>query len=539
MRRLFLLLALVLLGTPLLAQSVVNYHTTLFDHLDPVASGPGFRYSALTGYTAPDGREYAIVGGHDGTYIVDITVKPIKLISFIPGSPSLWREMKTYSHYAYVVTETPTPYPGLQIIDLANLPASAELVAQDSTWFRTAHTITQEGDYLYINGTNADAGANGGTMIFKISDDPVHPQAVSAYTTTYVHDCTVRNDTLYTAAIYNGELDITYLGPKRDKLEPIAEIRYPGGGTHNCDLTTDGTYVMTTDEVGETPKTLKVWDIHDRNDITKVADYTPAAGEIVHNVHIKGDLAFVSWYTAGTRILDISDPRDPAQIGYYDTFDGASMTMTGNWEVYPYLPSGKILAGDMVSGLYVFTFDGGTKGKIAGVVTDSATGAPIPNATLTFPKIGLTLTTDDSGLYSFSGAVDTLGVQIRATAYATRNDTAMLTPTGSRYDFKLHSFFSSVAADRDLAGGDAVSVEPNPISAAGTLKIRLAEHRQNVRAELFDDLGQRVALLHEGAADAGALLLPFDASRLPDGRYVWRVTGDVGSVRDGAVIVVH
>jgi choice-of-anchor B domain-containing protein len=533
----FLAVALCLGGSPLFAQTV-NYHTTLFGRLDPI-TGTDIRYSALTGYAAPDGREYAILGGYDGTYIVDVTEKPIRQVAFVPGSPSIWREMKTYSHYAYVVTESSAPYAGLQIIDLAKLPASVELVGLDSTWFRTGHTITQEGDYLYVNGSNQESIAAGGTLIFKVSDDPAHPEIIGAYSRTYVHDCTVRNDTLYAAAIYDGELDIVYLGAKRDRVQYVTGIRYPGGGTHNCDLTTDGTYVMTTDEIHETPKTLKVWDIHDLNNISKVADYTPIPGETIHNVHIKGNLAYISWYSGGTRILDISDPRDPAQLGYYDTYDGISSSTIGNWEVYPYLPSGKILASDMLSGLFVFTFDGATKGKTAGSVFDQATGSPIANATIVAPEIGLTITTDAQGHYAFSGAVDTLDVEVSATAHRKGTGRIILSPSGSRQDFYLASFFSGVTGSRGETATDAVTMSPNPMERRGEMMLRNVGAQRHQRVELVDDLGRCVATIAEGAMAAGEHHLTVDVSGLPAGRYFWRVTDDDGKIRSGALVVAR
>ena len=64
------------------AQETVAYNTTLFDTLNPSTAG---RYSALWGYTAPDGREYALLGGFSGTHIVDITTKPIRQVAFTRG----------------------------------------------------------------------------------------------------------------------------------------------------------------------------------------------------------------------------------------------------------------------------------------------------------------------------------------------------------------------------------------------------------------------------------------------------------------------
>lgn len=426
------LLALLFAPALLHGQLPQRYNTTLFGTLNPAAESGG-RYSALTGYTAPDGREYAILGGFLGTHIIDVTDSPIKQVAFIAGPPNGWREMKTYSTYAYVVSEGGA---GLQIIDLSQLPTRATLVQSDTSLFRTAHTIAQQGGYLYINGTKAEAGVNGGTMVLDVESDPRNPRRVGAWTAHYVHDCTVRNDTLYASALENG-LDIVYLGPTGESAELVANIEYSGSGTHNADLTIDGGFIMTTDEVNATPKTLKIWDRRDPNSITKVADFTPVPGEIVHNVHTKGRLAFVAWYTAGTRIIDVSNPFDPAEVGYYDFHPGASADFSGNWEVYPYLPSGKILASDMQNGLVVFTFNGAERGNVHGVVRDASTGNPIAGAVITIDRFGRTIISDDQGRYNFSGAVDTLAYSAMAMNYVNDRGTLQLTAQGNERDILL------------------------------------------------------------------------------------------------------
>jgi len=79
-------------------------------------------YAGVWGY-ASEGREYALIGHYNGVSVIDVTAPaaPVE-VSFISGPASLWREIKTHEHYAYVTNETSN---GLQIIDLKNLPTSA------------------------------------------------------------------------------------------------------------------------------------------------------------------------------------------------------------------------------------------------------------------------------------------------------------------------------------------------------------------------------------------------------------------------------
>ncbi|MGV8835330.1 Calx-beta domain-containing protein, partial [Cellvibrio sp.] len=50
----------------------------------------------------------------------------------------------------------------------------------------------------------------------------------------------------------------------------------------------------------------------------------------------------------------ISDPRNPKEAGFFDTYPIAnSASFNGAWGTYPFLPSGNILVNDINSGLYV------------------------------------------------------------------------------------------------------------------------------------------------------------------------------------------
>src|SRR5262245_16707580 len=53
-------------------------------------------YANVWGYTAPNGREYALLGAYEGTAVIDITDRRgSREVGFVPGPPSAWRELKT------------------------------------------------------------------------------------------------------------------------------------------------------------------------------------------------------------------------------------------------------------------------------------------------------------------------------------------------------------------------------------------------------------------------------------------------------------
>ena len=93
------------------------------------------------------------------------------------------------------------------------------------------------------------------------------------------------------------------------------------------------------------------------------------------------------------------------------------------------------------------------------------------------------------------------------------------------------------ATSSSLAAGFALSeVSPNPSTSQAHLTLELVA-AESVRAEVFDALGRRVAMLREGELSAGAHVLVMDRTALPAGVYVVRVTGETFSATRRATLV--
>ncbi len=318
-------------------------------------------YSAGWGYTAPNGREYALTGAFSGTSIIDITdTLSMHEVAFIPGPSSDWHEMRTYKNYAYVVSEGGG---GTQIIDLTNLPTSATLV---TSFIYTsagksnsrAHSIEIFDGFMYLNG--CATWSPGGILIFDLAN-PTAPAFVGQYATRYIHDCYVRNDTIFGAAINAGGVDIIDAHIKSNP-QLITRITYSGAGTHNTWTTKDRRYLISTDEVGGTPKTLKFWDLSTLPvpPSSPAVTYTYSPVDIEHNVTVRGDYAYTAWYEGGFAVTNISNPVSPQTAGWYDTYPGPSSATDpyhGAWSIYPYFPSGKITVCDIETGTWVFRFN--------------------------------------------------------------------------------------------------------------------------------------------------------------------------------------
>jgi choice-of-anchor B domain-containing protein len=374
----------------------------------------------IGGYVDSTGREYALVGCQTGLSIVDVTnpVAPVQKI-LIPGTNSFWREVKVWGKYAYVTTEGGTL--GLQIINLGKLPGT--ITTADYKYWKgngailnmisRLHSLHIDNGYAYLNGVNG-GGLNGGACLIVSLADPWNPNYMGNTALTfagnqrYVHDCFVRNDTLWGAHINAGFFSIINVSNKSNpSLIGTGTVTTPGAFTHNAWLNTSGVRTLfTTDEVSGSYMTA--YDVSNPSNITEIdrVQLTPGSGSIVHNTHIKNNYAIVSWYKDGIAIIDVSRPDNMIVTGSYDTYtQGSGNGFNGCWGVYPYLPSGNIVASDINNGLFVLTPTYVRGCYLEGTITDTCSGVVIPNATVTINTVNISKQGKLTGIYKTGTAI--------------------------------------------------------------------------------------------------------------------------------------
>ncbi len=88
----------------------------------------------------------------------------------------------------------------------------------------------------------------------------------------------------------------------------------------------------------------------------------------VHNVIVEGNLAYLSWYSDGVLILDISDPYNPVEVARYhqagSAFEASNGGIQNVWGIYKVPDVPWIYASDRNGGLYVLkAYGAGTTGK--------------------------------------------------------------------------------------------------------------------------------------------------------------------------------
>ena len=333
------------------------------------------------GWTDPDdGTEYALVGLDNGTAFLDISdpINPIYL-GKLPThtSPSLWRDVKVYNNYAFVVSEANNH--GMQIFDLTRLRDVSnppETFTEDAHYggFGGAHNIVINEETGYAYGVGADY--SGGAHFVNIQD-PLNPIGEGGYSGSgYTHDAQV--------VVYDGP-DSDYAGKEiyigsnedkvvivdvTDKTNPvlISVVTYTNDAyTHQGWFTEDLNYFILGDEIDELNFGFNtrniVFDFTDLDNPQLSFEYSGPTSATDHNGYVDGDKFYLANYKAGMRVIDISDIANGnmTETGYFDVFiNGNSAGYDGAWNVYPYFESGNILISslkysspDYVPGFYL------------------------------------------------------------------------------------------------------------------------------------------------------------------------------------------
>lgn len=426
-------LSLQLVAFILISATTINAQTNL-NLLGTLPYGPSRGdCSDVWGYADGNGNEYAIVGNETGTSIVDVTdpTNPQEVF-YTAGANTIWRDMKVWGSTAYITNEGDD---GLKIIDMSSLPGAmnagdVSYYTGQSFPFTTAHNI-----YIDENGRAFITGADnseGGAIILDVATDPLNPIELGQYDDFYLHDIFVRGDTLWGGAIYDGFFVVADVSDPMN-TSTMATHATPSTFSHNVWLSDDGNTLYTTDEVSDAY--LAAYDVSNLANITERDRVQSSPGELVipHNTFVVGNYLVTSYYRDGVVVHDATNPANLIEVGSYDTspaFDGDGFN--GDWGVFPYLPSGNILASDIENGLYVLGPQFGPAAYLEGNVTDNATTNPIDNALI---EIVSTLITDNSNAsgqyYSGIGTAGTYDVTFSKLGYIPQTITSVVLTNGN------------------------------------------------------------------------------------------------------------
>jgi len=361
--------------------------------LGEMGAGRGVITNDVWGWTDPDtGREIALVGMTDQTVFVDVSNpgNPVylgRLPKTEAANGAVWRDMKVYRDHMYVVSDGAGPH-GMQVFDLTRLrgldgsnpPTFEPDVLYDR--INSAHNIVinEETGFAYAVGASAGGDTCGGGLHMIDIRQPKNPTFAGCFQDT----STGRQRTGYShdaqCVVYHGP-DSDYQGNEicfgsnetalsiadvTDKSNPVAlaTATYPNVAySHQGWLSEDHAWFFMNDELDETgggvsnTRTL-VWDISDLDDPILANEFFHETKAVDHNLYVLGNTMYLSNYTSGLRVLDVSDPANPTAVGHFDTvpYGGDRPVMDGSWSNCPYFRSGIVVVTSQKQGLFVVRY---------------------------------------------------------------------------------------------------------------------------------------------------------------------------------------
>ena len=340
-------------------QSFPAKNVTLLSWLPLTEFGTNIKGRDCWGYVSPSGREYGIFAHTAGTAFVEITdPENPQLIAQVGGCT----DVKVYEQYAYVVGD------GIQVIDLSRIDSGlVSLVGNVGAGDTHNIAIDEVSGFLYRCGSRER-----GLLIYDLAipADPVFVFAGS-WQDRDVHDAQV---VTYNSGPYRGRqiafcctsgdgtLDIVDV---TDKQNPFLVSSTPYSNnefSHQGWLSEDRQYFYLNDEcAGAEPTTTIVFDVSDINNAFQAGTFTNGNPSRNHNLYVRGDLIFEANYTSGLRVFDATDPLNPVEAAFFDTYpenDAAfdnGHAQIGLWSVFPFFPSGTVIGSDVARGLFVWS----------------------------------------------------------------------------------------------------------------------------------------------------------------------------------------
>jgi choice-of-anchor B domain-containing protein len=399
------------------------------------------------------GREYVLMGYNTGTAVIDVSdpENPAE-VGFVDGQRATWRDIKVYQYfdadagrwlaYAYVTTDGSSD--GLFVIDLANLPHGIRKTAYTSEYVAAHNVYATQTDYrtgialgpspptLVIAGSNLNAGRY---RAYTLAD-PARPEFVAgASEDDYMHDASsivvrdARKDTQCENAGSECEVLLDFNETTVDLWDvtapstPVRLSRISYGNAsyvHSGWWSEDRRHIFVHDELDEQQRglntTVRVFSVADFTAPLEVGSWTGPTRAIDHNGYVRGNRYYMSNYSRGLTVLDISDPATPVAVGRLDTYPFSDNTaFVGAWGTYPFFAGNFIAISDIDSGLYLAR-DRSVEvpaGRLA-FAAPSAGGAEAETAELPVRRIGgttgsvsvsievLHATTDGTDIQSFT-----------------------------------------------------------------------------------------------------------------------------------------
>jgi hypothetical protein len=359
----------------------------------PSGSSTSFKFSDIYA----DGN-IAVQGSYScrGVFIYDLTNPdaPSLAAHYNPGNEIQFLEAIVVGNRGYFGSGNGF---GVHIVDLTD-PLNPQLLGKvdssNGNAFDRIHEMVIEGDLLYENYNGFSTKL---IKVINISDpkNPVYIRDINPTEVRWVHAMHIRGNRMFTSGWGNSSsrgrteiFDISNIESNAPTLLGFIEDSTgvtSGNNMHSAWSSEDGNYLYSARETTNGTGDIRVYNVTDPSTPVLVNSIKMNDLEInavtPHNPVVMGNYLYVAWYQAGVQIFELTDPANPKKVAEYDTFPDVfapeavektildesfevvcgseslqnllPTTYGGNWAVFPFLGQDKVLAGDMLNGLFV------------------------------------------------------------------------------------------------------------------------------------------------------------------------------------------
>jgi len=326
---------------------------------DLATNGLGGRYNDVEGLEV-GGREYAIVGSTEGTHIVDVTDSASAVeVHFLPGADGgnfvTHRDYHIHETVLYAVCDQGSST--LQIWDLASLPGAPVVLYDDDEFVERAHNVFVDDATLTLYLASSKSAALNTPLLALDVNDPTQPTLVADLSPWIggCHDLYAWDDTVWVNG--SGVVRVLDMNPTPHLIGSLDDYPFQGGNHSGWWVPEKDVYVFADETHGSPLKVVDASDVTDLQVLSLLSSET-ADNAIPHNLMMRDDLVFVSYYHDGLQVFDVRDPANPQKVAWYDTYlPDHHNGFAGAWGVHSALPSGRVLISDVQSGLFVLTLE--------------------------------------------------------------------------------------------------------------------------------------------------------------------------------------
>jgi len=202
------------------------------------------------------------------------------------------------------------------------------------------HTVYMEGTTAYLGNYGMSraldpSGNNSGGLLIVDLADPARPKEVGRWLASelggaIVHDLYIEDGIAYLCCWEIGLVVMDVRDPAN--LRILGRFTYDRMKSHSVWVTSFNGRKIAVHGDEDFGAHVRIVDVDPASPefMTQLSEFQLRPEVSVHNIVAVGHEAIAAWYQDGIRVLDLSNPYQPKQVAYYNTWDGPSNPVCGH-----------------------------------------------------------------------------------------------------------------------------------------------------------------------------------------------------------------